>query len=180
MPRRSRNLLTRLVRLSRPPGVTARPSLEVGQRAPSFNLPDQHGTIVGLADFRGRWLVLYFYPKDFTPGCLTQAQHLRDVLPQIQHLEAEIVGISEDSVQSHARFDRTHHLNYTLLADDRGKVAAAYNSLYNLLGVLKFAKRHSFIIDPEGRIAAIFMNVDPVSSARQLVTKLTRLMNVSS
>lgn len=179
MYKRLPRYISTLLLLALPVGATARPAIAVGQVAPDFRLPDQHGQTVTLAGFRGRWLVLYFYPKDFTPGCTTEAQHFRDVVPQIQQLGAAVVGISEDSVKSHARFARVYHLDYTLLADDNGQVAAAYDSLYNILGILKFAKRHTFIISPAGRIAVAFMNVDPARNPGEVVTKLTHLMKIS-
>ncbi len=156
------------------PALAAPP--EVGQAAPSFTLLNQAGKPVSLADYRGKWLVLYFYPKDFTSGCTTEAQHFRDAVPTIEAMGVAVVGISEDSVESHAAFEKAYHLNYTLLADDNGKVAAAYDSLYDIFGLAKFAKRHTFIIDPAGKIAASFLDVDPAQNPRQVIATLKQLM----
>lgn len=155
-------------------------SLEIGSRAPDFSLPDQNGRTIGLADYRGKWLVLYFYPKDFTPGCTAEAQGFRDAVPDLERLGAAVVGVSKDGAKDHARFARAYRLIHPLLADGDGKVAAAYESLCNILGVLKFAKRRTFIIDPRGHIAAMYLNVDPAQNPQQIVTKLQRLMGVSS
>lgn len=146
-----------------------------GQPAPDFALYDQHQRLVRLEDFRGRWLVLYFYPKDFTPGCTLEARGFRDAATRLGALSAEIVGISEDSVESHARFAARHRLEFPLLADDKGRVAAAYGALFNLFGIVKFAKRHLFLIDPQGRIASAHTRVDPARAPAQIVEALERL-----
>jgi peroxiredoxin Q/BCP len=89
---------------------------------------------------------------------------------------AVVVGISEDSIDSHARFAKKYHLPFTLLADDNGRVAQAYDSLFSILGMMKLAKRHTFIIDPQGRLAAMFMDVDPDDHSKQVIAKLTSLI----
>ncbi|WP_407275838.1 peroxiredoxin [Halothiobacillus sp. DCM-1] len=150
--------------------------LEAGQAAPAFTLLNQAGQPVSLSAYRGKWLVLYFYPKDFTSGCTTEAQSFRDAVPSIEAMGVSVVGISEDSVASHAAFEKAYNLNYTLLADENGKVAAAYDSLYDLFGLAKIAKRHTFIIDPQGKIAARFLDVDPAQNPQQVITTLKRLM----
>lgn len=150
-------------------------TLSVGQPAPNFSLPNQEGKTVSLSDYHDKWLVLYFYPKDFTSGCTTEAQSFRDAVPIINAMGVGVVGISEDSVETHAAFEKAYHLNYTLLADDNGKVAAAYDSLYNLF-VTKFAKRHTFIINPQGNIAAMYLDVDPGQNPQQVISELKRLM----
>jgi thioredoxin-dependent peroxiredoxin len=152
----------------------AQAALKLGEAAPSFNLPDQKGVSHALSDYRGKWLVLYFYPKDETPGCTTEACAFRDDIAAIQGMGAVVVGISEDSIDSHKQFARKYHLPYTLLADDDGVVAEKYDSLFSILG-LKYAKRHTFIIDPQGRLAAMFMEVDPDDHGRQVVAKLKAL-----
>ncbi len=150
--------------------------LKLGEAAPSFSLPDQKGVMHTLSDYRGKWLVLYFYPKDETPGCTTEACTFRDDIATIQSMGAVVVGISEDSIDSHARFAKKYHLPFTLLADDNGKVAQAYDSLFSILGMMKLAKRHTFIIDPQGRLAAMFMDVDPDDHSKQVIAKLTSLI----
>ncbi|APZ42850.1 peroxiredoxin [Acidihalobacter ferrooxydans] len=180
MIRLLRSLITLATLSVLPFGASAATRLAVGQPAPDFALPNQDNKITTLADYHGKWLVLYFYPKDFTPGCTTEAQHFRDVVPDIQKLGASVVGISEDSVENHVKFIAKYHLNYTLLADDNGKVAAAYHSLYNLFGIMKFAKRHTFIIDPQGRIAAMYMDVNPARNPQEILTRLKELMPVGN
>jgi len=154
-------------------------ALKVGEAAPSFNLPDQKGVMHSLADYRGKWLVLYFYPKDETPGCTTEACTFRDDIATIQSMGAVVVGISEDSIDSHARFAKKYHLPFTLLADDDGATAQEYDSLFSILGMMKFAKRHTFIISPDGRLAAKFMDVDPDDHSKHVIAKLTSLINGS-
>lgn len=157
-------------------GSVVHAALKVGEVAPSFNLPDQKGVMHSLSDYQGKWLVLYFYPKDETPGCTTEACSFRDDIFKIQAMGAVVVGISEDDVDSHERFAKKYHLPFTLLADDNGKVAEAYDSLFSIAGMMKFAKRHTFIINPQGRLAAIFMDVDPDDHSQQVITKLKDLI----
>lgn len=151
--------------------------LHVGDVAPAFNLPDQAGKLHSLADYRGKWLILYFYPKDETPGCTTEACQFRDDIATIQGMGVTVVGISEDSIASHERFAKKYHLPYTLLADDEGKVAADYDSLFSIFGLMKFAKRHTFIINPEGRLAAIFTDVDPKDHSKQVIATLKKMVH---
>jgi peroxiredoxin Q/BCP len=151
--------------------------LKVGDVAPAFSLPDQAGKLHSLADYRGKWLVLYFYPKDETPGCTTEACQFRDDIATIQGLGVTVVGISEDSIASHERFAKKYHLPYTLLADDDGQVAAEYDSLFSIFGLMKFAKRHTFIINPEGRLAAIYTDVDPKDHSKQIIAELKVLVH---
>ncbi|MHB1229458.1 MAG: peroxiredoxin [Halothiobacillus sp.] len=159
-------------------GSTAQAAqLQVGDAAPGFNLPDQAGALHSLADYRGKWLVLYFYPKDETPGCTTEACQFRDDIATIQGMGVTVVGVSEDSIASHERFAKKYHLPFTLLADDDGKVAAEYDSLFSMLGMMKFAKRHTFIINPQGRLAAIFTDVDPKDHSRQIIEALKKLVH---
>lgn len=151
-------------------------ALKLGEAAPSFNLPDQDGQMHRLSDYRGKWLVLYFYPKDETPGCTTEACTFRDDIATLQDMGAVVVGISEDSIDSHKQFAKKYHLPFTLLADDNGKVAAAYDSLFSILGMMKIAKRHTFIIDPQGELAAKFMDVDPDDHSKKVIAKLKSLI----
>lgn len=147
---------------------------EVGQPAPAFALPDQNGKIQKLADFRGKWLVLYFYPKDETPHCTTEACQFRDDIFKIRALDAEVVGVSVDNTESHAEFASKHGLPFPLLADKNGLVAARYGSITDLL-VVKFAKRNTFIIDPAGKIAKIYQSVDAARHPAQVIADLTAL-----
>ena len=145
-----------------------------GSAAPDFELQDQHGKVHRLADYAGRWLVLYFYPRDDTPGCTEQACRLRDDIGVLGDLDAAVVGVSVDDVASHAAFAEKYRLPFPLLADADGRVAATYGSLLNL-GVVRFARRQTFIIDPNGRIAAHFTKVDPASHVQQVAQTLRSL-----
>lgn len=134
--------------------------LRVGEAVPEFQLADQQGTQHRLTSYRGRWLVLYFYPRDDTPGCTREACHFRDDFQQLQRLHAQVVGVSVDAADSHARFATKYHLPFPLLADTQGLVAARYGALITL-GPLKMARRMTFIIAPDGRVAHLFPRVDP-------------------
>lgn len=146
----------------------------VGEPAPAFSLPDQSGHTRTLDDFPGRWLVLYFYPKDGTPGCTTQACALRDDIVRIRALGARVLGVSLDSVDSHRQFAGEHELPFLLLADEDGEVADRYGALRNLL-VTRLARRHTFVIDPERRIAARFLNVDPDDHSADVIRFLEQV-----
>ena len=123
---------------------------KVGQQAPDFRLLDQNGKTHTLTDFRGKWLVLYFYPKDDTPGCTEQACKFRDDLHKLTALGAQVVGVSVDDTASHTEFAKKYNLPFPLLADNKAETAARYDSLTNL-GIIKFAKRNTFLIDPQIR-----------------------------
>jgi peroxiredoxin Q/BCP len=139
-----------------------------GMVAPEFTLPDAGGQYQKLADWQGQWLVLYFYPKDNTPGCTTEAKSFRDAASTFGALKARVVGISLDDVNSHQAFADKHQLSFILLSDPDGNVARQYGALFNL-GIMKFAKRHTFLIDPRGRIAKIYRDVDPATHAQELI-----------
>ncbi|MGB9128331.1 MAG: peroxiredoxin [Thiobacillus sp.] len=145
-----------------------------GSAAPEFELPDQNGQVHRLGDYAGRWLVLYFYPRDDTPGCTREACRFRDDIGVLGDLGAAVVGVSVDDTQSHAEFARKYTLPFPLLSDPDGKTAAAYGSLLNL-GVARFARRHTFIIAPDGRIAARFDKVDPARHAQEVARALRSL-----
>ena len=145
-----------------------------GSAAPNFDLQDQHGQRHRLSDYSGRWLVLYFYPKDDTPGCTQEACRFRDDIGVLGDLNAAIVGVSIVSAQSHAAFARKFQLPFPLLSDPGGRTAAAYDSLLNL-GVVRFARRHTFIISPDGQIAARFDKVDPARHAQEVARMLKAL-----
>ena len=145
-----------------------------GSRAPDFELPDQNGQVHRLGDYAGRWLVLYFYPRDDTPGCTKEACRFRDDIGIIGDLGAAVVGVSVDDTRMHAEFARKYDLPFPLLSDTSGQTAAAYDSLLNL-GVVRFARRHTFIIAPDGRIAARFDKVDPAQHAEEVALALRSL-----
>lgn len=148
--------------------------LQPGMPAPDFALPGHDGSVHRLADYRGRWLVLYFYPRDDTPGCTEQACRFRDDVAHFRSMGAQVVGISVDSVDSHMQFAEKHGLPFPLLADEGGDTAKAYGSLRNW-GLIKIAHRHTFIIDPEGRIARIYRKVDTATHSADVIAELTRL-----
>src|SRR5580658_80107 len=132
----------------------------VGSPAPEFTLSSQEGTPVSLKDFRGKWVVLYFYPKDFTSGCTVEAHNFQRDLAQYQQKNAVILGVSVQDADSHKQFCAKEGLNFKLLADTDYKVSTAYDSLMNL-AVVKLSSRHTFIIDPEGEVAKVYTDVSP-------------------
>lgn len=147
-----------------------------GSVAPDFNLTSQDGSSVSLKDYRGKWVVLYFYPKDQTPGCTREAHNFQvDQLKYAEH-NAVVLGVSLDSVESHKQFCVKEGLNFKLLADPGHKVTSQYGSLANF-GVVKFAARHTFIIDPQGRIAKAYTSVDPARHSNELLTALAQLQS---
>ena len=148
--------------------------LEINQSAPDFSLADAQGISHSLNDFQGQWLILYFYPKDNTPGCTKEACSLRDDLAQFKDLNATVIGISTDNSASHLKFIEKQSLNFSLLADTDGKVSASYNALFKL-GPIKFSKRHSFIINPEGNITKIYRSVSPSLHSQELLSDLAQL-----
>jgi peroxiredoxin Q/BCP len=149
-----------------------------GGAAPDFALPDQNGRIHRLGDYAGRWLVLYFYPRDDTPGCTREACRFRDDIGILGDLDAAVVGVSVDGARSHADFARKYQLPFALLSDPDGQTAAAYDSLLNL-GVVRFARRRTFIIAPDGRIAARFDKVDPADHAQEVARTLRTLQRTA-
>lgn len=149
-------------------------TLELGQAAPDFELPDQDGKTRKLADWRGTWLVLYFYPKNDTPGCTTEACNFRDDWLILQELGAAVVGVSVDTSAAHAAFAQKYKLPFPLLADAQGEVAARYGALSDWW-LFKFAKRQTFIIDPQGRIARIYRSVDSDKHSAEIVAGLRQL-----
>ena len=145
-----------------------------GDIAPAFRLTDQNGEIKKLSDFSGQWVVLYFYPKDDTPGCTKEACAFRDDLASLEKLGAKVVGISVDDSDSHAKFAAKYHLPFPLLADEDGKVAESYGALANLF-VVKIAKRYTFLIDPKGKISRVYLSVDTSRHSQEIVDDLKNL-----
>lgn len=148
--------------------------LTPGLQAPSFSLPDQHGRMRALADFRGRWLVLYFYPRDDTPHCTREACEVRDRSVEFDKLGAWVVGVSLDSIARHARFAMRHALDFPLLVDAAGETARRYGALFRI-GPFKLARRHTFVIAPDGRIAKIYRKVRVARHADELLRDLGAL-----
>jgi peroxiredoxin Q/BCP len=145
-----------------------------GTNAPDFTLPSQEGTSVSLKDYRGKWVVLYFYPKDQTPGCSREAHNFQVDQPKYAERNAVVLGVSVDSVDSHKKFCAKEGLNFKLLSDTEHKVSDSYGSLTNL-GLVKFAARHTFLIDPSGKIAKVYTSVDPVKHSQEVLEELDAL-----
>lgn len=139
-------------------------ALKVGSRAPAFMLSDQHGKKVKLSDYKGKRVVVYFYPRADTPGCTTQSCALRDAMPDLKKLKAQVIGISPDTPEKQQRFDEKYDLGFTLLADESHAVAEKWGvwgekSLYGkkFMGIV----RSAFVVDEQGKIAATFYKVSP-------------------
>ena len=152
--------------------------MEPGQEAPVFSMPDQDGKIHALSDYRGQWVILYFYPKDMTPGCTIEACNFRDDFPAFNELDAVILGVSKDSVTRHAKFAGKYNLPFTLLSDEDGSVCEAYGvwqekSLYGkkYMGI----NRSTFVIDPEGIVARIYPKVKVKEHATELLQALKEM-----
>lgn len=150
-----------------------------GSAAPDFTLTSQEGTSVSLKDYQGKWVVLYFYPKDQTPGCTREAHNFQVDQPKYAERNAVVLGVSLDSVDSHKQFCSKEGLHFKLLADTDHKVAAQYGSLKNL-GVVKFASRNTFIIDPRARIAKVYTGVDPAKHSNEVLSALDQLQKAIS
>lgn len=151
---------------------------QVGQNAPAFRLQDQNGHWQTPADHQGRWLVLYFYPKDFTPGCTTEVCTFRDDVQKLRKAGADVVGISLDDVKSHAEFAEKYHVPFPLLSDADRKVAEAYGVLASKMG-FHYAKRTTFLIDPQGKVAKVYEDVDPEKNSAQVLGDLAALKAAS-
>ena len=149
-------------------------NLEVGDKAPNFILNDQNNEAHQLSDYEGRWVILYFYPKDDTPGCTTQACDFRDAVKRIIASRSVVFGLSLHSVESHKRFSDKNNLPFSLLSDEEGVAAKSYDSLNNFMGY-KSAKRNTFIIDPEGFLSKIYLSVDPKTHSQMVLNDLSLL-----
>jgi peroxiredoxin Q/BCP len=143
----------------------------VGQLAPTFTLPSQTGEPISLDSYRGKWVVLYFYPKDMTTGCTIEAHKFQDALPQFDAKNAVILGVSVDTVDSHKQFCTKDALTFHLLADPDHKVVSAYGSLGGFAGIT-MANRNSFLIDPQGKIAKEWVKVNPNTAASDVLAAL--------
>ena len=148
---------------------------KVGEAAPDFELPDQNGVKHTLQGYAGKWLVLYFYPKDDTPGCSQEACAFRDDLHKLAALGAQVVGISVDDSNSHAEFAKKYHLPFPLLADQSAEVAARYGALRNL-GFFKIARRYTFLIDPQGKLAKVYLKVETSRHSKEIIEDLKQLI----
>jgi thioredoxin-dependent peroxiredoxin len=146
----------------------------LGTAAPDFTLPSQQSAPVNLKDYRGNWVVLYFYPKDQTPGCTREAHNFQVDQPKYAERHAIVLGVSVDSVDSHKKFCAKEGLNFKLLADRDGKVSRAYGSLTDL-AVVKFARRNTFLIDPSGKVAKTYTGVNPARHSEEVLAALDQL-----
>lgn len=154
-------------------------TLAAGSLAPDFSLPSSQGGSFQLSAQRGRWVVLYFYPKDMTPGCTTEACEFRDLASELQAMGAVVVGVSADSLDRHRAFTEKHGLNFPLLADTDHRVAKAYGAYgeksfmgKKTLGIL----RTTYLIDPEGKVARVWEKVKAAGHAASVVATLRQLL----
>jgi peroxiredoxin Q/BCP len=145
-----------------------------GDAAPDFTLPDQTGKTRTLGEFRGKWLVLYFYPRDDTPGCTEQAMRYRNAMRDLESLGAAVCGVSVNDSDSHAAFALKYKLPFPLLADVSGEVARRYGSLRSI-GFFRAAKRNTFLIDPEGRIEKVYLGVNAARNTEDVTNDLRAL-----
>ncbi len=146
-------------------------SLKIGDNAPHFSLRDAKGKTHALSDYAGQYLVLYFYPKNDTPGCTKEACLFRDDMAALEALGAKVVGVSVDSAESHAAFSEKYHLPFPLLSDPKGEIAERYDALINLF-VFKAARRYTFLISPTGKIIQIYKSVNTSKHSQEIIDDL--------
>lgn len=153
-------------------------ALKPGDSAPDFSLPDTNGDTVSLSNLRGKWVVLYFYPRDNTPGCTKEACGFRDAYADYQDQDVVVLGVSTDDAKSHGKFVQKFSLPFPLLTDADGQMATTYESY----GLKKFMgkeymgiSRNTFLIDPEGKIARVFLKVKPENHAAEVLSALAEL-----
>ena len=152
--------------------------LDQGKKAPDFTAPDQNGKQHSLSAYKGKWVILYFYPKDMTPGCTTEACNFRDDFPEFNKLDAVILGVSKDSVQKHLKFVQKYDLPFSLISDENGTICETYGvwqekSMYGkkYMGI----NRSTFLINPEGNIARVFPKVNVKTHAEELLQAIEEL-----
>jgi len=158
--------------------VVALPAAETptaGTKAPNFTLPSQEGKNVSLTDFKGKWVVLYFYPKDFTQGCTIEAHNFQADQDKYTKLNAAIVGVSVDTVNSHQEFCTKENLTFKVLADEKKEVVAKYGSVQTLGKLGDVAARNTFLVDPQGTIRKVFLKVDPNPHSKEVLEALAEL-----
>ena len=159
--------------------LSANSAPAVGSAAPDFTLHSQEGKPVSLRDFRGKWIVLYFYPKDFTTGCTIEAHNFQRDLAQYEKKNAVIVGVSVQDEDSHQKFCTKEGLSFKLLADTKQEVSTLYDSVmtYN---EAKYSARHTFLIDPQGNVQKVWLEVKPDKHSEEVLAALTELQGVSA
>jgi peroxiredoxin Q/BCP len=146
----------------------------IGSDAPEFSLTSNEGKPVSLKDYRGKWVVLYFYPKDFTSGCTLEAHNFQRDMAKYEKLNAVILGVSMDSAESHKDFCAKEGLSFKLLADTDGKVSNQYGSVMEYQGN-KYSARNTFVIDPKGKVAKVFLKVKPAAHSDEVLQALAEL-----
>lgn len=151
---------------------------QVGQAAPAFTLPSQEGTNVSLGQYHGKWVVVYFYPKDQTSGCTIEAKGFQRDMGKFETANAVVLGISVDSVKSHQAFCAKDGLHFKLLADPNKEVVARYGSLGNYMGI-KMAKRNTFLVNPEGKIVKEWIGVDPNHHSTEVLAAIEEMKKSS-
>jgi len=161
-----------LLLLAIPTTWAAQPA--AGEAAPDFELRDQDGELHAIEDYRGKWVALYFYPKDDTPGCTTEACEFRDNIFAFDAADCQILGVSMDDQESHKAFSEKYGLPFPLLADTTGMTAEAYGVKWRFLGIT-VAKRQTFLIDPDGNVAIHYKDVDPDTHSNEILADLKRL-----
>lgn len=146
----------------------------VGSVAPEFTLTTNEGKPTSLKDYRGKWVVLYFYPKDFTSGCTLQARNFQRDLAKYEAINAVILGVSVDTAESHKEFCAKEGLNFKLLSDTDAKVSESYGSVMEYNGA-KLSARNTFIIGPDGKVAQVFMKAKPATNSEEVLAALAEL-----
>jgi peroxiredoxin Q/BCP len=152
--------------------------IKIGQKAKDFKLPDQNGEIHKLSDYKGSWVLLYFYPKDDTPGCTKEACSIRDDFHNFKKLKCKVLAVSGDSVKSHKKFEEKYDLPFPILSDEKREVLKEYDALgeksmfgKKYVGIL----RTSYLINPDGKLAKIYKNVKPEIHAQQVLIDLREI-----
>jgi peroxiredoxin Q/BCP len=151
----------------------------VGATAPDFTLKSQEGKTVNLHDFKGQWVVLYFYPKDMTKGCTIEAHNFQADLPKYDKVKTAIVGVSVDAVDSHVEFCTKESLTFKLLSDEKHEVITKYGSAQTIPGMGEVAARNTFLVDPKGVIRKVFVKVDPNPHSKEVLAALADLQKGS-
>jgi peroxiredoxin Q/BCP len=168
------SLIITLVTLPLVPAAETPKQPEVGKTAPDFSLTTDDGSQVRLKDYKGKWVVLYFYPKDFTSGCTLEAKNFQRDLAKYEQAGVVVLGVSVDSAQSHKDFCAKEGLNFKLLSDPGGTVSAQYGSTMEYQGA-KMAARNTFIINPRGEIAKVYTGVKPAEHSDQVLRDLAQM-----
>jgi peroxiredoxin Q/BCP len=174
MKKRFLGVFLSVIALSSLLGEDTQTAPQAGQTAPDFSLSSMEGALVSLKDYKGKWVVLYFYPKDFTSGCTLEAHNFERDLTKYQSQNAVILGVSADTVQSHKDFCTKEGLNFKLLADPDLKAITKYGSAMEHNGA-KMAARNTFLIDPDGKIARVYIAVKPAAHSEEILNDLAVL-----